>query len=303
MRKKLISIQENPVPIIKLPAAKVSRDDFKDIPQHHLETFWEMFSEYPDLLDEEGNINLNSDNFSKIYDWLKAKIESSVKITINEEIEQFCEKNKTKFSYSSSRRELYVKGEITEEEAGELEGIEMAEKDKNALKELIKLSREIIPGQEIYQELLKTQRKEFDKMILNSEGKKLVLFWQQGCGSCRAAIGQFLAYKDYIKGDMEIYTASVEENILVHKEYKDTMKGTPALLMFTNGKLKHTVLGFKSMKEYTEAFGFKVVGTEYNLGICYKNIGDYMDGEVDYSRHREPENPSWKERIARWLRR
>ncbi|MDD5456303.1 MAG: thioredoxin domain-containing protein [Candidatus Margulisbacteria bacterium] len=259
LNTKIIAILANTIPILKLPTARISREHFNGIPQQHLETFWAMFSEYPELLDEDGNINLTSDNFSQIYDWLQAKIVSTVKITITDEIRKFTQRY-NKFSYSSSRKELSVKGEITEEEAGELESLEIKQTDKKALMELIRLSGEIIPGQEIYNMILKGQRQIFDKMILGDPGKTLVLFWQEGCYPCKSAIRQLDEHKSYLYGDIKIYIAAIEDNILPHKDYKDVIRGTPAFLYFEKGELQKTILGCRSMKTYAEEFDFEIIG-------------------------------------------
>lgn len=88
---------------------------------------------------------------------------------------------------------------------------------------------------------------EFDEKI--KEGKVLVDFFAVWCGPCRM-LGPVIEEVSNIVKDYTFYKVNVDENENVTKKYG--IMTIPTLLLFENGELKETLIGFRPKEELLE---------------------------------------------------
>ena len=89
--------------------------------------------------------------------------------------------------------------------------------------------------------------KEFDESI--KTGKVLVDFYADWCGPCKMLSPVVDELSEELK-DISFYKLNVDESDEVVRKY--SVMSIPTLLIFENGELKNTSVGFKSKDELKE---------------------------------------------------
>ena len=89
--------------------------------------------------------------------------------------------------------------------------------------------------------------KEFDESI--KTGKVLVDFYAEWCGPCKMLSPVVDELSEELK-DISFYKLNVDESNEVVRKY--SVMSIPTLLIFENGELKNTSVGFKSKDELKE---------------------------------------------------
>ena len=89
--------------------------------------------------------------------------------------------------------------------------------------------------------------KEFDESI--KTGKVLVDFYAEWCGPCKMLSPIVDELSEELK-DISFYKLNVDESDEVVRKY--SVMSIPTLLIFGNGELKNTSVGFKSKDELKE---------------------------------------------------
>lgn len=89
--------------------------------------------------------------------------------------------------------------------------------------------------------------KEFDESI--KTGKVLVDFYAEWCGPCKMLSPVVDELSEELK-DVNFYKLNVDESDEVVRKY--SVMSIPTLLIFENGELKNTSVGFKSKDELKE---------------------------------------------------
>ena len=89
--------------------------------------------------------------------------------------------------------------------------------------------------------------KEFNEIINN--GKVLVDFYAEWCGPCKMLSPVVDELADEIS-DVNFYKLNVDDSDEVVRKYN--VMSIPTLLVFENGELKNTSVGFKSKEEVKE---------------------------------------------------
>ena len=91
----------------------------------------------------------------------------------------------------------------------------------------------------------------FQKEVLEFKGKVLVDFWASWCGPCQM-LGPIIdeigdEYKDKIK----VVKIDVDENQNLALQYN--ISSIPAVLIFDEGKVIETIIGFHQKQDYLKA--------------------------------------------------
>ncbi len=91
----------------------------------------------------------------------------------------------------------------------------------------------------------------FQKEVLEFKGKVLVDFWASWCGPCQM-LGPIIdeigdEYKDKIK----VVKIDVDENQNLALQYN--ISSIPAVLIFEEGKVIDTIIGFHQKQDYLKA--------------------------------------------------
>ena len=91
----------------------------------------------------------------------------------------------------------------------------------------------------------------FQKEVLEFKGKVLVDFWASWCGPCQM-LGPIIdqigdEYKDKIK----VVKVDVDENQNLALQYN--ISSIPAVLIFDQGKVIDTIIGFHQKQDYLKA--------------------------------------------------
>ena len=91
----------------------------------------------------------------------------------------------------------------------------------------------------------------FEVEVLKSDKPVLVDFWATWCGPCRMLAPILAEIAEEKAGTIKVGKVNVDENAELAAEYSIT--GIPALLLFKNGKVVGTSVGFKQ-KSVLESF-------------------------------------------------
>ncbi|HOY61028.1 MAG TPA: thioredoxin [Candidatus Woesebacteria bacterium] len=98
---------------------------------------------------------------------------------------------------------------------------------------------------------LTVNQESFQTEVLDFNGKVLVDFWASWCGPCRM-LGPIIdeigdEYKDKIK----VVKIDVDENQNLALQYN--ISSIPAVLIFDQGKVIETIIGFHQKQDYLKA--------------------------------------------------
>lgn len=89
--------------------------------------------------------------------------------------------------------------------------------------------------------------KNFDVEVLKFDGKVLVDFWAEWCGPCQM-LSPIIDELSKEMPDVKIIKVDVDAEPDLANQYN--ISSIPAVLIFDNGKLTSTIIGFRQKSEY-----------------------------------------------------
>lgn len=98
-------------------------------------------------------------------------------------------------------------------------------------------------------EVIEIKEEEFSDKVLNSEKKVLVDFYADWCGPCRM-LGPVISEVAKSDDNYLYYKINVDKAEDISRKYG--IMSIPALLVFENGELSKSSLGYKSIDEVKE---------------------------------------------------
>lgn len=84
----------------------------------------------------------------------------------------------------------------------------------------------------------------FEKEVLQNDKPVLVDFWASWCPPCVAIAPHVEDIAEEFAGKVDVAKLSVEENQIIPSKYD--IRSIPTLLVFQNGEVKETIIGFNS---------------------------------------------------------
>jgi thioredoxin 1 len=91
---------------------------------------------------------------------------------------------------------------------------------------------------------------DFQKEVLDVKGKVLVDFWAPWCGPCQM-LGPVIEEVGQEVKDVKVVKVNVDESQEVASKYGIT--GIPTVILFKDGQIAETMIGFRQKQEYLDA--------------------------------------------------
>lgn len=88
-------------------------------------------------------------------------------------------------------------------------------------------------------------------MIINNTGKTLVDFWAPWCGPCQMLGPVIEELKQELEGQVNVQKVNVDEEQALAEKYG--ISSIPAVLIFKDGELKESIIGFRPKQDYLDA--------------------------------------------------
>lgn len=88
-------------------------------------------------------------------------------------------------------------------------------------------------------------------MDIITTGKTLVDFWAPWCGPCQMLGPVLEELKQELAGQVNIQKVNVDEEQALAEKYG--ISSIPAVLIFKDGELKETLVGFRPKQDYLDA--------------------------------------------------
>jgi len=88
-------------------------------------------------------------------------------------------------------------------------------------------------------------------MQIIKTGKTLVDFWAPWCGPCQMLTPVFEELEKEFEGKVNFQKINVDEENAIAAEYN--ISSIPAVLLFVDGQLKESIIGFRQKQDYIDA--------------------------------------------------
>ena len=96
-------------------------------------------------------------------------------------------------------------------------------------------------------------KENFNEEVLNSDIPVLVDFWASWCGPCMMLSPVIAELAEELEGKVKVGKVNVDDENELAMQYK--VASIPTLLLFKNGKLEKTSVGFMPKKDIIETLG------------------------------------------------
>lgn len=90
----------------------------------------------------------------------------------------------------------------------------------------------------------------FEEEVIKSDIPVLVDFWATWCGPCKMLAPIIAQIADEKEGEIKVGKVDVDEEMELAAEYQ--VASIPTLLLFKNGEVVETSIGFKSKEQLLE---------------------------------------------------
>lgn len=94
-------------------------------------------------------------------------------------------------------------------------------------------------------------QKNFQNEVLDYQGQVIIDFWAPWCGPCQMLGPIIDEIGDELKDKIKVGKINVDENQELASQYN--ISSIPAVLIFENGKVKNTIIGFHQKQDYLNA--------------------------------------------------
>lgn len=97
---------------------------------------------------------------------------------------------------------------------------------------------------------VKLSNENFNKEVLNSEKPVLVDFWATWCGPCKMIAPIISEISEEFNNKVKVGKVNVDEEKELAIKYE--ISSIPTLVIFKNGKISKTLIGFRPKEEIKE---------------------------------------------------
>lgn len=97
---------------------------------------------------------------------------------------------------------------------------------------------------------VKLSNENFNKEVLNSEKPVLVDFWANWCGPCKMIAPIISEISEEFNNKVKVGKVNVDEEKELAIKYE--ISSIPTLVIFKNGKISKTLIGFRPKEEIKE---------------------------------------------------
>jgi len=100
---------------------------------------------------------------------------------------------------------------------------------------------------------IKANDENFKEEVLDHRGKVLVDFWALWCGPCQMLGPVIEELGKETEGKIKIVKVNVDESPKISSQYN--ISSIPNVILFENGEMKDSLLGFRQKEEYLKLIG------------------------------------------------
>lgn len=91
----------------------------------------------------------------------------------------------------------------------------------------------------------------FKTEVLDFKGKVLVDFWAEWCGPCKMLAPVIEEIETELSGKVKVGKVDVDKESQLASEHN--ISAIPSVIIFENGKIKETIIGFRQKQDYLKA--------------------------------------------------